>query len=213
MKKKKELSTFEEDLVWMSYRYCIGRKTAAATEHAYYLMKYVKDRLPDERRKFMSIDVYRSMQHCFHPYFLCFETSCDIYKPLNYIIDYIIENGLDTDKIVTIEQNGKNKPVYFTKDKPSDLYGMESETYMHDLCDIIPWQRFAEVLGDDHKIVTTLFEGKTETWECIETYKEVYENNKITFKKIYMSINDNGSLTAGQYLAPEYIIKIENKTK
>ena len=209
-RKQKTLSTFEENLVWMSYRYCIGRKTAVAHSHAYDLMKYVYEKLEPVRKDFMCIDIYRSMSMCFYPYFVCQETSCSVYKPVNYIIDYIIENGIDTTKVVTITQHGNDKPSYSIQDKKPDVYGMESVTFIHDLCDIIPWQEFAEILGNNHKMVTTIYEGKKDVYECIETYKQYYSGGEPKFMKIYKEIV-NGAVAENKYFAPEFIVKVEDK--
>ena len=48
-KSKKGLSTFEEDCIWMSYRYCIGRSTIAAHMHAGGIANFVYDKLTPER--------------------------------------------------------------------------------------------------------------------------------------------------------------------
>ena len=46
----KEMSMYEEDLIWMSYRYCIGRHTIAASMHAGEIAKHEYFRLSPERR-------------------------------------------------------------------------------------------------------------------------------------------------------------------
>lgn len=59
MKKNKiiiEDPSFFEDLIWMSYRYCIGRKTIAAHYHACNIAKYI-DKLPENRIEFMAKDI------------------------------------------------------------------------------------------------------------------------------------------------------------
>lgn len=56
-----KLSTFEENLVWMSYRYAIGRHTATSVDHAYDLAEYLSDKLDDNRAKFMADDIRREM--------------------------------------------------------------------------------------------------------------------------------------------------------
>lgn len=58
------LSDYEETLIWMSYRYAIGRKTIHAHMHAGDIMSHSYERLkltPD-RMEFMSKDINRSIE-------------------------------------------------------------------------------------------------------------------------------------------------------
>ena len=53
----KMLSQYEEDCVWMSYRYCIGRHTIASQCHAGNIAWNAYGRLTPERMQFMSEDI------------------------------------------------------------------------------------------------------------------------------------------------------------
>ena len=48
---------YMEDLIWMSYRYCIGRKTIAAHSHAGNIARYSFDHISDGRKRFMAKDI------------------------------------------------------------------------------------------------------------------------------------------------------------
>ena len=52
---------FYEDLIWMSYRYCIGRKTIAASMHAGNIAKNVYNVFSKERQTFMAHDIRREI--------------------------------------------------------------------------------------------------------------------------------------------------------
>lgn len=70
--KNSNLSDYEEDCMWMSYRYCIGRHTIASTMHAGAIWKNCKGRMSDERSLFTAFDINREIERClqFHkPYF------------------------------------------------------------------------------------------------------------------------------------------------
>jgi len=56
------LSDYEEDCMWMSYRYCIGRHTIAASMHAPAIWKHCKDRMSDERALFTAFDINREIE-------------------------------------------------------------------------------------------------------------------------------------------------------
>ena len=57
MKKVNYLSTYEEDCIWMSYRYCIGRHTIASHCHASDIANNAYGRMSKERTQFMSKDI------------------------------------------------------------------------------------------------------------------------------------------------------------
>ena len=53
-----------EDMIWMSYRYCIGRHTIAAAHHAETIHSVIKsnpDLLTPERKHFMALDIRREI--------------------------------------------------------------------------------------------------------------------------------------------------------
>lgn len=58
---KKKLTQFEEDCIWMSYRYCIGRHTITSNMHAGHIAQNCYDRLSNERLEFMANDIRDSI--------------------------------------------------------------------------------------------------------------------------------------------------------
>ncbi len=56
------LSNYEEDCMWMSYRYCIGRHTIASHMHANNIWKHCKGRLSKERQLFTAYDINREIE-------------------------------------------------------------------------------------------------------------------------------------------------------
>ena len=59
-----KLSDYEEDSVWMSYRYCIGRHTIAAHMRAYDIWKNCRGRMSKERELFNAYDINREIEQC-----------------------------------------------------------------------------------------------------------------------------------------------------
>ena len=68
LKKKriKKLSDYEETLIWMSYRYAIGRHTIASCTHAGDIGQNSYDRLllTPSRMQFMSKDINEEIERC-----------------------------------------------------------------------------------------------------------------------------------------------------
>jgi len=56
------LSDYEEDCMWMSYRYCIGRHTIASHMHANGIWQNCKGRMTDERTLFTAFDINREIE-------------------------------------------------------------------------------------------------------------------------------------------------------
>ena len=56
------LSDYEEDCMWMSYRYCIGRHTIASHMHANDIWKNCKGRMSKERELFTAFDINREIE-------------------------------------------------------------------------------------------------------------------------------------------------------
>ena len=66
------LSDYEEDCMWMSYRYCIGRHTIAAHMHASDIWQNCKRRMSKERQLFTAFDINREIERSLafiKPYF------------------------------------------------------------------------------------------------------------------------------------------------
>jgi hypothetical protein len=57
-----KLSNYEEDSVWMSYRYCIGRHTIASHMRAGDIWKHCKGRMKKERQLFNAFDINREIE-------------------------------------------------------------------------------------------------------------------------------------------------------
>lgn len=90
------LSDYEEDCMWMSYRYCIGRHTIASHMHANEIWKNCKGRMSKERQLFTAFDINREIESSLmfmKPYFHFPLTSLNkIYTPAVDIICQFIED-------------------------------------------------------------------------------------------------------------------------
>ena len=98
------LSDYEQDCMWMSYRYCIGRHTIASHMHAGSIWRNCKDRMSKERQLFTAFDINREIENSLvfmKPYFHFPLTSLNrIYTPavdivLQFMKDYDIKSKED----------------------------------------------------------------------------------------------------------------------
>ena len=98
------LSDYEEDCMWMSYRYCVGRHTIAASMHARTIWKHCKGRMSDERSLFTAFDINREIESSMtfiKPYFhfpltslnRIYTSAIDIF--CQFLEDYNIEDIAD----------------------------------------------------------------------------------------------------------------------
>lgn len=65
-KNVKMLTQYEEDCVWMSYRYCIGRHTIASHCHAEDIARNAYGRMTPERTQFISDDINNEIHSQLH---------------------------------------------------------------------------------------------------------------------------------------------------
>lgn len=59
-----KLDSYEEDSMWMSYRYCIGKHTIAAHMRANVIASHCYGRMSGERSVFTAYDINREIERC-----------------------------------------------------------------------------------------------------------------------------------------------------
>ena len=59
-----KLDSYEEDSMWMSYRYCIGRHTIASHMRANDIASHCYGRMSEERSIFTAYDINREIERC-----------------------------------------------------------------------------------------------------------------------------------------------------
>jgi hypothetical protein len=90
--------------MWMSYRYCVGRHTIAASMHAPAIWKHCRGRMSDERSLFTAFDINREIESSMvfiKPYFhfpltslnRIYTSAIDIF--CQFLEDYKIEDIAD----------------------------------------------------------------------------------------------------------------------
>lgn len=205
MKKKEKFIKISpkdfEDFIWMSYRYCIGRKTIAAAYHAETIRKYIysnPDALSEERKIFM---------------------AQDIIKEINNIIkwrDNVKVDGInDNLELFSFLLYKASKRKYTNVNFHINTYTEEMEfppclpekyiPYDRDYNDLIKWVKLANFLNvNEHKQVHTNFNNKEEVYTC---YSYPCKNENGIYEKRYTTLDKDIILTT--WIDPKYITKIE----
>lgn len=163
---------FFEDLLWMSYRYCIGRKTISASHHAGDIAKYTYDALSSERKKYMAHDIRREINSVVH--------RLDNVTVYDYR-HHIPQDALSTIFYRLLEKYGDVPPEWIythvkfdIEDENIKLDGFEPDKekyYMDTLLgiyvDLIPWIKLANCFDEGcHKTIVTECDGVVAEHVC-----------------------------------------------
>lgn len=208
-----------ENLLWTSYRYCIGR-TTYTTQYAYDIARELCDVFDDEKRKEFARDILHEIEYCMHvkgvPFFIHdYSTDKNQIDALALYIDYMnsqteLTNYNDTKLIkrINCDVYYDNNITYNVERHANDTNGfIKIDMFM----DLLPWHDLACVLDTrKHYVIKT---KNNQCVECIKSYIcEVrgtdIGNTIIPFKyrEVYKPIDclDNSS-----YIQEQMIMNIE----
>lgn len=182
-KKKKEnvkmMTKYEEDCVWMSYRYCIGRHTIASHMHAGDIAENAYGRMTPERTQFMSEDINNEIYtHLHFGNFVDMGWYANVpkthFRPLDVLYSILNKGSIDTIKkmqeIKTIriewsrEKQDFDYSIYYfnEKDKDKDL-----SRSLWDIIDLEVWQQLANLFDlNGHKFCKLSDGTNCEYYEC-----------------------------------------------
>lgn len=173
-KKKEKCSLFEEMLMWTSYRYCIGRHTYV-TSLAGEMAQHYYDKLTDDRMEFTANDIrkeiYDKLQWLPFDFKIHRMYDSDPFNPIDVLMEFIDRLGImSLDQFLSysnIEYDVHNDKFEWEKKTPT----IKSYFSISDIDDLIPWNNLAACFDKkNHKIITTEYDGKTETYECFKTW-------------------------------------------
>lgn len=190
-----------EDMIWMSYRYCIGRHTIAAAHHAETIHSVIKsnpDLLTPERKHFMALDIRR-----------------EITSQIAFRSNVYIEGCGDFDAFSLLLIEGSKykdrKDIEFILDsyknelRVNEESEFKNEAIDKDYIDLIPWVRLANYLDTStHCKIHTNFNGDIQEYVCYQ-YPVKQEDGKYEMR--WGELSDNLIIT--RYLDEKFITKIE----
>ena len=190
-----------DDLIWMSYRYCIGSHTIAAAHHADTIKNVIqqnKDAFSGDRLKFYARDIRDCINSILHwrddISIEGFANNWDTYSALLYEV-----SKHDNPQELKFTIDTYNKTIY------TDPLGKENKCSSdYDYHDFIRWVKLANWLDDScHRIVVTNFKGKVEEHICFSYPIRI--GNK--YKQVWSELDS--SLGIDLYITNEYITEIK----
>lgn len=190
-----------DDLIWMSYRYCIGRHTIAAASHADTIKNVIqqnKDAFSVDRLKFYARDIRDCINSILHwrddVSIEGFANNWDAYSALLYEV-----SKHDNPNELKFTIDTYNKTIY------TDLLGKENKSSKdYDYHDFIRWTKLANWLDADcHRIVVTNFKGKIEEHRCFPYPIRIGNKYEEAWSDIDLSLG------VDWYIAKQYIKEIK----
>lgn len=190
-----------EDFIWMSYRYCIGRRTGAAAMHTDNIAKLIGDN-PDifskERLEFNAVDIRRQInQVCTYGDSIEVNTCRDI-DVFSTVLYKSAEMDNPHEWIYEVSGNGEvntfkpNKTIEFPFDR--------------DYTDLVVWVKLANWLDKStHRMITIEYEGNAIASECYP-YPQKIDGK---YRKVWARISDH-CISCNRWTPEECITKIED---
>lgn len=192
----KMLTQYEEDCVWMSYRYCIGRHTIASHCHAEDIARKVYGRMTPERTQFMSDDINNEIHSQLH-----YGNFVDMgwygnipkthFKPLDVLYSILNKESINSlekfrqIKSIAIdwnrEKNDFDYSIYYFQDndKNKDL-----GRSLWDITDLEVWQQLANLFDlNSHKLAKVKVDGKEKIVCYYECWHATNNQGVITYEK------------------------------
>lgn len=190
------LSGFQEDCVWMSYRYCIGRHTIAAHCHAEDIANNVYGRLTPERTQFMSEDINNEIYTQ-----LKFGSFVDMgwygnipkthFRPLDVFFSILDKKSINSVKkfreikSIAIEWNREKNDFdysiyYFNDNDKNNGY----ERSLRNVMDLEVWQQLANMFDlNGHKYARLRVDDEEHVVRYYECWHAVNNQGEITYEK------------------------------
>lgn len=172
------MKDFLQDLMWTSYRYCIGRHTYV-NSYAKDMGKFFYDRLTDKEKVHTALDIretiYNSLQY--HPFTICMDWSIpnEERRPLEFLLMFLNDYSKTYDEI-TDDREGEiqrdlgliNTVDFYKKDgklkwsvSKVDVPKYEIKVWENDILDLLPWMDLASYFDVGNYKTVTDIEGNT----------------------------------------------------
>jgi hypothetical protein len=196
-----------EDFIWMSYRYCIGRKTIAASNHANtifnLLLKY-PNLLSDERKEFMAKDIRKSILDIIRwnkfikiTNLYIGDDDWDMYSNI-----LVASNSCEykCDAIYTLDAASKTVTWNVVEKDPNDYVSFDDMYH-----DLIPWVKLSNWLDKKcHKSIR-VDEPNTDPIICYPYATMINGKYEMVWARV-----DVSDVYINSYITPEFITNIDD---
>ena len=196
------LNTYEENLIWMSYKYCIGGHSMASIWHAHDIAENSYRRIKPESRDFMAYDIRCEINKHINiggaSFRLDYSVPRDKFYPMELFFDCIEKNNLNNinefkniNEIIGHWDDNKKEVIYNISYKKDNSIG---DYYISYLLELIHWANLASFLDKKcHKKCKVAYKDKSYYCEYFESFNIInynYIDNILLFKKVKMPIDD-----------------------
>lgn len=190
-RKSQPLSDYEEDSMWMSYRYCIGRHTIAAHQRASDIAKECYGRMSDERSIFTAYDINKEIENQFTfgiggpefhfpstPQNRIYTSALDIY--FQFLEDFNIKSKEDllrnpkvVEVILTDNERGYKFETKTYEECASMCAGATADSlrsksvdyfFMSGVQDLMIWNDLVHLFDKEHHHKSILVDGSEVEW-------------------------------------------------
>ena len=194
-------NTSMEDFIWMSYRYCIGRKTIAAAHHAETIHRVIMsnpDMMSDNKRGFNAQDIRREITHEIAFRSNVYVDGCGDFDAFTLLL---IEGSKYKDrKDIQFILNSYTNELSIKENSDSQYTAFDYE-----YIDLIPWVRLANYLDSTtHRKITVHFNNEDKEFIC---YQYPMKQEDGTYKLVWCELNDDVTIT--RWLEEKYITNIQ----
>lgn len=212
----KPITSFENDCVWMSIRYALGRHSIASVMHAQDIADNIYDRAiatNDENFiNLIAIDINKLLEeylrYNFHFYTNTFREYTK--ERINYPIDQFF-NFINKSKINSLSEFKDIKSIYYEtniyhveKIKPEDNIQPLCISMM-DLIDIIPWMNLAKLFNkEEHYTAKCIYCGEEKLIEYYFSYIVKYTDDIFSLVKVMIPVD--GHHLNNHTINEEYVV-------
>ena len=199
-----------EDFIWMSCRYCVGRKTIAAAAHADTILSVLKSNpgaISEDRMKFNADDIRNEINNALSlKSNISVSNWCgsqDIFSAILYEL-----NNYDNHRKTKFLFDTTSMKIVDTISLNDELSPWMCVDY--DYLDLIPWIKLANWMDKStHKTVIVEYEGKIESIVCYPFPIKINDGDKVKYEQRWTHVENPVDVTTCSYISPEYITVIE----
>lgn len=211
---------YYEDLIWMSYRYCIGRKTIVAHSHAGDIAQNSYYHFSDDRKEFMATDIRKCINDTIN---WRKNIDCHDYRIVipddgmsRIIYSLIKEHGIKLSKKFNFDDykyviDNSSIEIKKYEENKGEIKNVSS-SFIVDFHDCLPWIKLANLFDKKcHRNITTEFNGEIKTAECFPYPYICISGDDIIIDKKWCNIERYLENTVvDSYIDDRYIIKIDD---
>ena len=201
----------ENDLIWLSRNYAMGRHSYAAS-HCDSIMSFSNEILSPERKEFIALDIRRELaDHLrWYSFYIPYNLE-ETHSPLDSFLTFITVNDIDTDdklkefKKIEVFQT-PDGDISFATEKGNNDHSCFN--FMFDIDDYLGWDELASFfLPSCHKKCRVVFRGQETIVPYINSWTRNYDGSgKTHYERVRIPIGTPPSRFHRTYLIEDYIV-------